>query len=108
MMTSSQTYTSIGDVPGQSSAANGSTGTEGQVKQLVIDELPPLHKAAAIGNCPEILRLLDEGSEIDFPLPFNAILSSPTCLRWTLYNFEGCTPLHLACWFGKLPAIMVL
>ncbi|KAK0105720.1 hypothetical protein ONS95_004242 [Cadophora gregata] len=78
------------------------------IKQLAIDELPPLHKAAATGNCSEIKRLLDQGCEIDMPLPFNAVLNSPSCPKWLPLHFEACTPLHIACWFGKLDAITVL
>ncbi|KAG4422088.1 hypothetical protein IFR04_004829 [Cadophora malorum] len=74
-------------------------------RQLVIEELPPLHKAAATGNVSEINGLLDEGGNVDFPLPFDAILSSPRLPDWEPMKFGGCTPLHLACWFGKLSTI---
>ncbi|KAL2068468.1 hypothetical protein VTL71DRAFT_16566 [Oculimacula yallundae] len=92
------------EIPGAQYSPGKST------KQLLIDDLPPLHKAAALGNASVIRRLLDEGSEIDFPLPFDAILASPSCssLVWNPHKFGGCTALHIACWFGKLNAITAL
>ena len=84
--------------------ASGTTIT----RQLVAEELPALHKAAETGDVSEINRLLDDGSAANTPLPFDAILSSPQLPDWTPMKFGGCTPLHLACWFGKLSSIKAL
>lgn len=79
---------------------------EGELPPLVIEELPPLHKAAAQGSVSDICKLVDQGLDIDIPLSYNAVLFSHSCDM--LEEFGGCTPLHLACWFGHLPAITAL
>ncbi|KAH7305140.1 ankyrin repeat-containing domain protein [Rhexocercosporidium sp. MPI-PUGE-AT-0058] len=79
---------------------------EGEIPTLVLDELPPLHKAAALGSVAEIGKLLDQKINVDTPLQYNAVISSHSCEM--LEEFGGCTPLHLACWFGHLPAITAL
>lgn len=65
---------------------------------LQVDELPPLHKAAARGDLTGINALLDTGEDINTPLPFQRLWDSPGNRSW---GFKGCSPLHLAAWFAK-------
>lgn len=78
------------------------------VRQLVIEDLPPVHKAAATGNVSDLKRLRDGGSDANLPLSLDAILSSPLYPHCNPLKFRDCTPLNLACWFGKLSSINAL
>lgn len=71
---------------------------------LHVELLPPLHKYAAKGDLNKIAQLLDNGEGVDTALPFGANLHNDgvDC------EFDGCTPLHLACWFGQTRAINFL
>ena len=70
---------------------------------LKVEDLPPLHKAAATGDLSQITALLDDGYNIDAPLPFRAILSEDNS-----FQFEGCSPLQIAAFFGKSKALDLL
>jgi hypothetical protein len=70
-----------------------------------IDELPPLHRAGARGKLLDLIALLDEGEDINTALPFQAVRTNGVCV---IFYFGGCTPLHLASWFGKGKAINLL
>jgi len=49
---------------------------EVEPQQLKVEDLPPLHKAAANGSLAEISELLDNGGSIDAPLPFDVVLDT--------------------------------
>jgi ankyrin repeat protein len=74
-------------------------------RKLEVSELPLLHRAAAEGRLLEIARLLDAGEDIDTPLPFQAAQETPDSAT---FYFEGCSPLHLSTWFGKVKAVDLL
>ncbi len=66
-----------------------------------VDLLPPLHKAAAMGDIEQLQLLLSN----DTP----KLISSRLNIRMRHDNgelpgwsFDGCTPLHIACWHGQL------
>jgi len=50
---------------------------EVEPQQLKVEDLPPLHRAAANGSPAEIEVLLDSSEMVDSPLPFNAVLDKP-------------------------------
>ena len=70
---------------------------------LQIKSLPALHKAAATGDLSQINTPLDRGEDINVPLPFRAILKEE--IR---FQFEGCSPLQIAVFFGKSKAVDAL
>lgn len=70
------------------------------LRELQIDELPTLYRAAARGILPEVIRLLDAGESVNATLLFQ--------VRLDKFTFKGCTPLQLASWFGKAKAINLL
>jgi len=71
---------------------------------LQIESLPLLHKAAAQGQQDKISQLLDDGEDIDSSFLSAAHLEKDgrRC------EFEGCTPLHIASWYGQLKSIILL
>jgi ankyrin repeat protein len=78
---------------------------EVEPQQLNVEELPPLHRAAANGALAEINELLDNSEMVDSPLLSNAVLDKPVGGR---QEFRGCSPLHLAAYFGRAKAIDLL
>jgi hypothetical protein len=62
-------------------------------RKLEIDELPPLHRAAARGNLPEIKSLLDADEHINAPLPFQAVRTDSVN---DSFYFEGVYSLALS------------
>jgi hypothetical protein len=66
---------------------------------LEIDQLSPLYKAAGKGALEAITSLLDAGENVDSPLTLQLVdLDSSDESN---FYFEGCSPLHLASWFGN-------
>jgi hypothetical protein len=65
---------------------------------LQVDELPPLHRAAAKGDLAEIIALLETGEDINAPLSFERVLNWAGNRIW--FWKEG-SPLHLASWFAN-------
>jgi ankyrin repeat protein len=75
-----------------------------EFRELDIRELPPLHRAAARGSLREISAHLDRGQNINERLLAEVWLNP----IWGKFNFTGCSPLHLASWFGHIKAMELL
>ena len=74
-------------------------------RELDIQELPPLHRAAARGSLGGIASLIHNGQDVDEPLVVDRWLPNE---HWGEFNFMGCSPLHLAAWFGHIEAMNLL
>lgn len=71
-------------------SAKDNTDDKGK-RALKVDELPALHKAAAKGSLAEINSLLDQGMDINAPLPFKVYL-----FNYNLdFNFKGSSPISM-------------
>jgi len=67
-------------------------------RKFGIDELPPLHRAAAKASLKVIADLLEEGTDVNEKIPFSMQDEEH-------YEFHGASPLLIAAWFGKMKAI---
>jgi ankyrin repeat protein len=66
-------------------------------RKFGIDELPPLHQAAAKASLKGITKLLAEGMDVDEKIPFS--------MESEDFQFHGASPLLIAAWFGRTKAI---
>jgi ankyrin repeat protein len=70
---------------------------EQKYRKFGINELPPLHQAAAKASLKVIAHLLENGMDVNEKIPFS--------MRDQDMEFHGASPLHIAAWFGKTKAI---
>ncbi len=71
------------------------------------EDLPPLHRAAAMGNVEELAKLLEDNEryQVDSRLDYQTHIVLDIGFH---FYFEGCTPLHLTAWHGQLKAMRFL
>ncbi|KAK0109431.1 hypothetical protein ONS95_002125 [Cadophora gregata] len=86
-------------------SASGEPEDSDSPPELDVEELPPLHKAAAKGNLHEIDELLTGGANINDPLPFQAQEIGTGDWYFGPWKFKGCSPLLIACWYGAVRSI---
>jgi serine/threonine-protein phosphatase 6 regulatory ankyrin repeat subunit A len=67
-------------------------------RKFGIEELPPLHRAAAKASLKEIADLLENGIDVNEKIPFSMRNEEDL-------EFHGASPLHIAAWFGKTKSI---
>jgi ankyrin repeat protein len=71
-------------------------------RKFGIDELPPLHRAAAKASVEVIADLLGKGMDVNEKIPFSMWDEDAD------FQFRGASPLFIAAWFGKTKSIDLL